>query len=59
MTYRTGFDGGSDIDPCGYDVYLEYDGTETEGVFTYLLNSSTQSFLLNSVIALILAGLLF
>ena len=31
MRYNTAFDGGAAIDPCGYHVFLEYDGTVAGG----------------------------
>ena len=42
MNYNTAYDGGADIDPCGYDIFLEYDGTNTYGYFYYLTNDNAK-----------------
>ena len=50
MNYNTAYDGGPAIDPCGYDIYFEYDGTVSTGGVFYFLSDSAKSLLQYTVV---------
>lgn len=63
IEYSTAYDGGATIDPCGFDIFLEYDGTNTYGYFYFLVDGATSLLgtmaVLYTTISLLLWNLIY
>ena len=50
--YTTIFDSGATTDPCGYYVLLQYEGDNTDGLFTYYSDKALAGWVASGVLAL-------